>query len=34
MEAKQMELKGRDCRERMERILDRYKEENAKGLKR
>lgn len=33
-EAKQMELKGKGCRERMERILDRYKEENAKALRR
>ena len=32
--AKQVELKGRGCRERMDRILDRYKEENAKALKR
>ena len=33
-EAKQVELKGRGCRERMDRILDRYKEEDAKALKR
>ena len=32
-EAKQVELKGRGCRERMDRIPDRYKEENAKALK-
>ena len=29
-----MELKGRGGRERMDRILDGYKEENAKALKR
>ena len=33
-EAKQVELKGRGCRETMERTLDRYKEENAKVSKR
>lgn len=33
-EVKQVELKGRGCRERMDRILDRYKEEDAKALKR
>ena len=33
-EAKQVQLKGRGCRERMDRILDRYKEEDAKALKR
>ena len=33
-EAKQVELKGRGYRERMDRILDRYKEEDAKALKR
>ena len=29
-----MELKGRGCREKMERTLDRFKEENAKVSKR
>ena len=33
-EAKQVELKGRGCRERMDRTLDSYKEENAKVSKR
>lgn len=33
-EAKQVELKGRGCRGRMDRILDRYEEENAQALKR
>ena len=33
-EVKQGELKGRGCRERMDRILDSYKGEDAKALKR
>ena len=33
-EVKQVELKGRGCRERKDRMLDKYEEENAKALKR
>ena len=33
-ETKQVELKGRGCRERMDRLLERYKTEDAKALKR
>lgn len=33
-ETKQVELKGRGCRERMDRLLDRYQSEDAKALKR
>ena len=33
-ERKQVELKGRGCRERMDRLLERYKTEDAKALKR
>ena len=29
-----VELKGRGCREKMDRILTKYKEEDMKGLKR
>lgn len=29
-----VELKGRGCREKMDRILNKYKEEDMKGLKR
>ena len=29
-----VQLKGRGCRERMERLVDKYKEEDAKALKR
>lgn len=29
-----VELKGRDCREKMDRILTKYKEEDMKALKR
>ena len=29
-----VQLKGRGCRERMERLLDKYKDEDAKALKR
>jgi hypothetical protein len=29
-----VQLKGRGCRERMERLIDKYKEEDAKALKR
>ena len=31
---KTVTLKGRGCRERMDRILTKYKEEDAKSLKR
>lgn len=31
---KKVPLKGRGCRERMDRILKKYKEEDAKSLKR
>ena len=29
-----VQLKGRGCRERMEQLVDKYKEEDAKALKR
>ena len=31
---KQVELKGRGCREKMDRILEKYKSEDAKALRR
>lgn len=31
---KQVEVKGRGCREKMDRILEKYKSEEAKALKR
>ena len=33
-EDKRVELKGRGCRERLERLLDKYKADDAKVLKR
>ena len=33
-EEKPVELKGRGCRERLERLLDKYKSEDSKALKR
>ena len=33
-EGKTVELKGRGCRERMDRLLDKYKSDDSKSLKR
>lgn len=33
-DAKVVEVKGRGCRERIERLIDKYKKEDAKALKR